>query len=180
MQDAKLVEIYSDSLYRQSIDDKSLDNVVTNMKNIIDIIESSPNLRRFLTAPIYDNHKKMRLLEMLDSKMVMEKITKNFLKTLVENHRFKYFENIYKKLSEKKLLAEGITPAILTSARDMTRTDIEECQEMLEKKLEKKFAIKHVVDPSIIGGFVLSFGSNLYDLSVAGAGKILSREINEA
>jgi F0F1-type ATP synthase delta subunit len=62
----------------------------------------------------------------------------------------------------------------------MSASDIEKCQGMLEKKLGKKFAIKHIIDSSIIGGVMLKFGSNLYDISVAGAEKYLSREINEA
>jgi F-type H+-transporting ATPase subunit delta len=88
-----------------------------------------------------------------------------------------YIGAIYHKLVELQLAAKNITCAVLTSARSMSPQEIARCKEMFEQKLERKFEIKHVIDQSIIGGVTLKFGSNLYDISVAGASKNLIREI---
>lgn len=180
MKDARLVETYSTIIYNKSIAMKSLDKVIANIKNITEVIDYSPHLMRFFSAPIYRLEDKLNAIEALDKKIKMEKISKNLIKALLQNNRIIYIRNIYERLVELDLLSKNITPAILTSARRMSGSDLEKCQGMLEKKLGKKFAIKHIVDSSIIGGVMLKFGSNLYDISIAGVEKNLGREINEA
>jgi F-type H+-transporting ATPase subunit delta len=180
MKDTNLIETYSKIVYNKSIAIKSLDKVIADVKTIVEIIEFSPHLIRFFTAPIYELEDKLAVIEALDKKIKMEKLSRNFVETLLRNNRIMYIRDIYERLVELELLSKNITSATLTSARPMSASDIEKCQGMLEKKLGKKFAIKHIIDSSIIGGVMLKFGSNLYDISVAGAEKYLSREINEA
>ena len=57
-------------------------------------------------------------------------------------------------------------PIVLERQSDMTAKEIEVCKEALEQKLDKKFAIEHKVDESLIGGVVLKFGTMMYDASV--------------
>ena len=142
MRDSRLIETYSTIVYNKSIAMKSLDKVIADVKNIVEIIESSTYLMRFFTAPIYKLEDKLKLIENLDKKIKMEKLSKHFMQTLLQNNRVIYIRNIYERLVELDSLSKNITPATLISARAMSVDDIKKCQGMLEKKLGKKFAIK--------------------------------------
>ncbi len=179
MKDAKLVDTYSSILYNRATSSKSLDKVIADIKIIVELIESRPDLMRFFIAPIYQEEDKLATIDVLDKKIKMEKISKSFFRALVENNRVEFIRDIYEKLVEKELLSRGLTRAILTSARSMSSSEIEKCKAILEKRLDKKFDIKHIIDKSIIAGVILKFSNNLYDISVSGVGKNLSRKINE-
>lgn len=43
---------------------------------------------------------------------------------------------------------------------------------------DKKITIENIVDPSIIGGFVLRIGDNQYNASVANRLQVLKRELS--
>jgi len=180
MLDAKLIDLYSDVLYTRSLAIKSLDKVIDNIKNIVEIIESTTHLIRFLNARIYRIETKLSIMLKLCDKVKVENISRNFLKVLIQNNRINYIRNIYEKLVEMRLSSQGITSGVLTTSKVVTISEIDKFKEIVEKKLDKKFALKHIIDPSIIGGIILQFGSNLYDASVAGASKNLIRKIDEA
>ncbi len=44
---------------------------------------------------------------------------------------------------------------------------------------DKKITIENVVDPSIIGGFILRIGDNQYNASVANRLQVLKRELTQ-
>ncbi len=170
-----IAEIYSKILFEQALEKKSLDKIMQDLSFMTDLIKLSPVIAEFLKSPIHEIHEKVKILKLLSKEAKLNELSVNFLEALISNKRTMALSNICDELSELKLSASGITLANLTSAREMSEKDIEKTKMIFEKKLAKKFAIKHNIDPSIVGGFTLQFGSSMYDASVAGAIDRLTR-----
>lgn len=104
-------------------------------------------------------------------------ITKGLFQLLNENKRFEILGTIaleYNRLFEEM---NGMETATVTTAIPMD-ADLE--AKVMTKILtfsNKKINIKNIVDPAIIGGFILRIGDQQYNASVANRLQVLKREL---
>ena len=150
--------------------------VNNDMKSIASAIETNEELSTFIQNPTTKVEvKESALLEVFAD---VNGVTKGLFHLLFENKRFEILEAIaleYKKLFD---LNNGVEVATVTTAIPM--------DEALEAKVlakvatlsDKKITIENIVDPSIIGGFILRIGDNQYNASVANRLQVLKRELS--
>jgi len=91
----------------------------------------------------------------------------NFLILITENNREKYIPGIFRNLEELYRKDEGIRTAVLTTAKPMDNTLVEQIRHSIESEFGGKVALNQVVDDELIGGFVLRIDDNQYDASIA-------------
>ncbi len=79
-------------------------------------------------------------------------------------------ENFINELKEADLshIPGGTTEIEIVTRKPMTDDARKRIQEMLDSKLTKKYPIKEAVDPEIVGGVVLRFGTLILDGSLSG------------
>lgn len=105
-------------------------------------------------------------------------VTKGLFQLLNENKRFEILGTIaseYNRLFEEM---NGMETATVTTAIPM---DAELEAKVMAKILtfsNKKVNIKNIVDPEIIGGFILRIGDQQYNASVANRLQTLKRELS--
>lgn len=105
-------------------------------------------------------------------------VTKGLFQLLQENKRFEILGTIaseYNRLFEEM---NGMETATVTTAIPM---DAELEGKVMAKILtfsNKKINIKNIVDPAIIGGFILRIGDQQYNASVANRLQVLKRELS--
>ena len=105
-------------------------------------------------------------------------VTKSLFQLLNENKRFEILGDIaaeYNRLFEEM---NGMETATVTTAIPMD-ADLE--GKVMAKILtfsNKKVNIKNIVDPAIIGGFILRIGDQQYNASVANRLQVLKRELS--
>ena len=105
-------------------------------------------------------------------------VTKSLFQLMHDNKRFEILSDVaseYNKLFEEM---NGMEKAIVTTAIPM---DAELEAKVLAKILtfsNKKVIIENIVDPAIIGGFILRIGDQQYNASVANRLQVLKRELS--
>ena len=167
--------------YAQAILDlansKGVAEAVNNdMKSIAAAIETNQELSTFIQNPTTKVEvKESALTEVFAD---VNGVTKGLFHLLFENKRFEILHAIalgYNKLFDE---SNGVEVAKVTTAIPM--------DEALEAKVlakvatlsDKKITIENIVDPSIIGGFILRIGDNQYNASVANRLQVLKRELS--
>ena len=152
------------------------DAVKTDMNSIVSAITESSELQHFLTSPIIKiEYKKSALSEIFSS---IQTETKSLFDLLFENKRYEILGEIaiqYNRLYDE---SKGVEVAKVTTALPITPE--------LEKKVlakiadfsNKKITINNIVDPEIIGGFILRVGDQQYNASVASKLSELKREFS--
>ena len=137
--------------------------VSSDMTLIASTINGNQELNTFIQNPtIKVEVKENALLEVFAD---VNGVTKGFFHLLFENKRFEILEAI--ALEYNKLFDEmnGIEVAKVTTAFPM---DAELEAKVLAKIAtfsDKKITIENIVDPSIIGGFILRIGDKQYNAS---------------
>lgn len=157
--------------------DKGVATEVNNdMSGIVAAVKESTELKAFLMSPTTTSEmKESVLLEVFSG---ANGVTKGFFKLLLENKRFEILDDIAAEFNRMFEEMNGVQIATVTTAIPMDK-DLE--GKVMSKILEfsnKKIAIENIVDPAIIGGFILRIGDQQYNASVANKLQDLKRTLN--
>ncbi|MDX6181005.1 ATP synthase F1 subunit delta [Flavobacterium sp. Fl-77] len=150
--------------------------VNNDMKAIASTIESNLELSTFIQNPTTKVEvKESALLEVFAD---VNGVTKGLFHLLFENKRFEILEAIaleYKKLFDE---SNGVEVAKVTTAIPMDAALEAKVLAKVATLSDKKITIENIVDPSIIGGFILRIGDQQYNASVANRLQVLKRELS--
>ena len=156
---------------------KGVVEVVNNdMKLIASTINGNEELNSFIQSPTTSVEvKEKALLEVFAG---INGVTQGLFHLLFENKRFEILEAIaleYNKLSDEM---NGIEMAKVTTAIPMDAALEAKVLAKITTLSDKKITIENIVDPAIIGGFILRIGDKQYNASVANKLQVLKREFN--
>ncbi len=150
--------------------------VNTDMETIASTIVGNGELSAFIANPTTSIKVKSSALNEIFAGV--NGVTKGLFQLLHENKRFEILSTIaleYNRLFEEM---NGMETATVTTAIPMD-ADLE--AKVMTKILtfsNKKINIKNIVDPAIIGGFILRIGDQQYNASVANRLQTLKRELS--
>ncbi|AWG24592.1 ATP synthase F1 subunit delta [Flavobacterium kingsejongi] len=105
-------------------------------------------------------------------------ITKKLFHLLKDNKRFQILEAIalqYTKLYDE---LNGVETAKVTTAFPLTEELEAKVLAKIKEFSDKKITIENIVDPAIIGGFILRIGDKQYNASIANRLQVLKRELS--
>ena len=150
--------------------------VSDDMKTIATTINGNLELSTFIQNPtIKVEVKEKALLEVFAGSNA---VTKGLFHLLFENKRFEILGAIaleYGKLSD---LANGKELAQVTTAFPMDAALEAQVLAKIATLSDKKITLENIVDPAIIGGFILRIGDKQYNASVFNRLQVLKREFS--
>ena len=165
---------YAKAILETAVSSGKANQVNDDMKSIIAAVDSSADLKDFLSSPIITSEVKMKALSEVFSSVQAE--TKSLFRLLQENKRFEIVAAIAIQFNAQFDEMNGVEVANVTTAFPIT-ADLE--AKILAKAATistKKLTIQNTVDPSIIGGFILRIGDKQYNASVSNRLQELKRE----
>jgi F-type H+-transporting ATPase subunit delta len=148
--------------------------VNNDMKTIGAAIKENNELHDFLSNPIVNGTIKMNALTEIFPSLQAE--TKGLFQLLEANKRFEILSAITFQFNTLFDMASGIEQAVVTTAVPLTAELEAQVTNKLKEFSSNTISITNVVDPSIIGGFVLRIGDKQYNASVANKLQQLKRE----
>lgn len=92
----------------------------------------------------------------------------NFVKVLAENDRLSVLPEISAQFETLKANAEGTIEATISSAQELTQTQIDDLVAGLKARFNRAVTVQVAVDPELIGGAVIAIGDKVIDGSVKG------------
>jgi F-type H+-transporting ATPase subunit delta len=150
--------------------------VNNDMKSIASAIESNLELSTFIQNPTTKVEvKESALLEVFAN---VNGVTKGLFHLLFENKRFEILDAIAVEYSRVFDESNGIEVATVTTAIPMDAALEAKVLAKVSTLSDKKITIENIVDPSIIGGFILRIGDQQYNASVANRLQVLKRELS--
>ena len=160
--------------------EQGVDEAVNNdMKLIIDTIAGSDDLEVMLKSPVIKASDKKKVLDALFGDKV-NNIAKGLFNLLAENKRMLMLSQVAKQYSIIYDYYKNMQVATVTTAVKLSSE--------LEAKIQKKVieitgnsaTINNIVNPDIIGGFILRVGDVQYDASISNQFNELRREFDNS
>jgi F-type H+-transporting ATPase subunit delta len=157
---------YANAIFELAQDQKSVDSVSADLTAFKKAMDTSPELNRLVTSPIFSREEQAKALKPLLEKMGAGTLTVQFLLLLASKRRLFALSGIIAAYGRLLAHAHGQTEAEVTTARDLNSTELAELKAALKTRLGSEPRLNTKVDPSLLGGLVVKVGSRMIDTSL--------------
>ncbi|TYR33919.1 F0F1 ATP synthase subunit delta [Sphingobacterium phlebotomi] len=158
---------YAKSLLDLAQDQGQLDAVKKDMENVISVLKSNSELLAILKNPIIKGDKKRTILAAIFEGKI-NPIILSFFYILVNKGRAAILLDIAQEFVREYNEAKGIVKASVTSATTLSEANLADLQKIITEEIKAEVVLKNIVDPSLIGGFMVRVGDRQIDASIAG------------
>jgi F-type H+-transporting ATPase subunit delta len=93
-------------------------------------------------------------------------LTLEFIDLLVKNNRLPFVEGIARKFNERYKAYKGITEVRLTTVSPLDKAVQKNILKHIVFKINQKVSLEEIIDPEIIGGFIIKIEDEQVDASV--------------
>ena len=180
MSELRIASRYAKSLLELAEEKKSLAKVAKDIELFDSICESNRDFVVMLRNPIINHGQKLAILQKL-FKGKVNALTLSMFEIVTRKGREQYLPEMAKAFKHQYNVMQGIVEATVTTVAPMTAAIKKELSDVL-KKLTKdsKVVLTEVVDPEIIGGFVLKIGDKQIDDSVSSRLRAVKLQFKES
>jgi F-type H+-transporting ATPase subunit delta len=175
MNDSLISVRYSRALFQSALEKKIIDKVNQDMIFISEICKT-PEAKEFLTSPIIIPSKKTAILhKMLEGNI--EPISLSLVDLTVKNGRERYLPSIARVFIHETMKYKGITESVLTTAVKVNTKVKKQITELISEVFSTKVELEEIIDPEIIGGFILRIDDNYIDASIKNRLRKIKKEL---
>jgi F-type H+-transporting ATPase subunit delta len=147
-----------------------------DMSQIASTMKDNKELRDFIVSPtIKAEVKESALKEVFAGS---QNITQGLFRLLFENKRFEILEQVAVQYGIQFDELNGREEAVVTTAFPITPELEAKVLEKAKILSNKELVLHNIVDPAIIGGFILRVGDKQFNASVANSLTTLKRELS--
>ena len=158
---------YVNALIDLAEDSKKIKDVEKDFTDLAAMTTSSDDFQYLIRSPLISQEKQLAGVEAIAKKARFTEITTNFLKVLVSNRRLAILENVLETFREELSKRKGEVVVTVETAQDLTAAQVENLQAAMKKQTGANIAVYTKVEPSILGGVIVTVGSHMIDDSVA-------------
>ncbi len=165
---SKAAKRYAKALFELANEKNELQTIHSDLSMIFNAIQQSPDLQKALSNPTINTSKKSEIVNKIFTSKVSP-LTVNLLHTLASNDRLNILGDIYKAFDNFYKKQKGIINATVTTAVPLNdKLEQQIYQKIKDLTGSKEIDLLKIIDPSILGGFVLNVEDLRYDASIKG------------
>lgn len=142
------------------------DKVAADLDALSKMIKDSADFRLFVSSPSLSRQSQIEAVGAIADKVGFDVLTKNFLGVLVNNRRLGGLSSIINTFKDDLAKRRGEITVQVETAQDLTPAQLKSLQDALTKGMKREVTIRAKVEPSIMGGMVVTVGSQMIDDSV--------------
>ncbi len=162
---SKVAKRYAQGLLNFTKETGDTMSVFAEMKDIVKTVDKSRELQNFFASPIVDSKKKGEIAKEIFKGF--SPVAQNFLQLIIKQGREAELQNVAQAFVDKVEDMNGVQRITLTSATELSQENIS--QILASTNLvnhNNKFDVRAVIDPEIVGGYILRVGDQQIDNSV--------------
>ena len=173
---------YASALYSAAHKNKALEIVEKELTQFQQSLKTDAKLKEFMINPTLKRSLKVDALKHLATKTNLSATTSNLLGILAENGRLGKLETVINAFKIMMAAHRGEVTCEVITAKPLDQAQRQSLEAALKKFLKGNESIQLTakVDPSLIGGMIVSIGDKYVDMSVASKVKKYTELISSA
>ena len=175
MKNSKTANRYAKALLELSLEKGNLDAVNGNMQVLSDTINDSADLRSLIKNPTVKEEEKNTIFTAFFGK-TFDADTMNFISLLTKNKRTEILPEVTQQFITQYRANKNIVTAEVTSATELDEEQKKSIIALL--KHDGEVEMLEMINPALIGGFIVKVGDKQIDASIATKFKNLRKEIS--
>jgi len=168
VEDKRIGRRYARALYDTAKKYDVVAAVESDLKAITDALDRDPAFKEFLIAPYTSGEEKTAILERLFSDRITA-LTMQILRVMLEKRREQDIPAVQAEFVSIRRDDQGIVHATISSALPLSDADKKALITKLNKSLGKTIEAEYSIDPRLIGGVKVTYGTYVLDGTVRGA-----------
>lgn len=178
MSDIRVASRYAKSLIDLAEERGTLEEVRQDMQLFSKTANETRDFRLLLKNPIVKSDKKLSILKAIFDGKISD-LTSKFFQIITQKNREAILESVAAEFETQYNLRKGIQIASVTTAVPLTEDLRNEFSQMVARKTGKTIQLEEKIDPSLIGGFVLTIGDTQVDDSIKSSLQRLRNKFND-
>lgn len=166
MRETRIAKPYAQALYSAATEQDTLDRIVADVNQLLQLAQESEDFDQFLTNPILSPQFKSEMFQQLLSETV-HPLTLNFLLLLALKQRERSLVAILQMFLEIVDLQAGRVVAQVTSAVPLTDAQKATLSQQLSDYSGAEVRLELSEDAAIQGGVIVRLGDTVFDGSIA-------------
>lgn len=168
MNESRVAYPYAKSLYLLTQELGNTEELVKDMELVSAVCKENPALAQLFKSPIVPHDKKKSIMDTIFKGRVSS-LTFDIYALLKKKNREAYFAEIAKQFVLIYKAANNIISAQITSASPLTDKLREDFKLLIAKKFNsEKVEVEELINPEIVGGYILKVGDRQIDHSIIG------------
>lgn len=162
---SKVAKRYAQGLLDFTQESGNTVSVFAEMKDVVKIMKDSKELKNFLASPIIDAKKKISVASQIF--VQFSPVAQNLITLVIKQGRESHLQDIAQEFINKVEDLQGVQRVTLTVATQLSSKNTDEIIKTTTLvDHTKNYDLKVVVNPEIIGGYILRVGDQQVDASV--------------
>ena len=170
---------YAKSLIDLAVENNSLEEVNKDMEFFLRTLKANPQLVAVLANPIIYHDKKVKILDSLFGGKV-NNITISFFNIMINKGRAEILLAAAHEVINQYDVIKNIVCATVVSATPLSEENKKTIIADIENTTKGTVKLTVKVDPSLIGGFIITVGDKQIDTSIAGSLAKLKKDFAQA
>ena len=164
----KAEKVYSEAFFELCLEEcpDKLKDVEEELSALESIFSDNPELMKLMGTPTIAADEKISLMKDIISSGKISEFTGNLLCVLAEKGRFGCFDGVVKCFRAKYNEHFKIAEIVVTTSEPLSDDMRSKIAAKMSQVTGKTVTIREKLDPDIIGGVVIDYGSTRYDGSV--------------
>ena len=164
MGDEVLFNRYAIALLEIAIEQNKTEEFRKEVKILKNIFQNSPEFCEILCDVNIDLAKKYSMIDKILASVNSDILS--FVKVIIKNNRAHYLYKIFKESLYRFDDYLQIQEGKLILSKEMSEEEKEKIIKSIEKNEGVRLELEEVIDPSILGGFIVTLKDNVYDASL--------------
>jgi F-type H+-transporting ATPase subunit delta len=178
MSEIQVASRYAKSLIDLASEQNALERVKKDIELFLETCNASSQLRAILRNPIIGPDKKKNILESLFEGKLDEMIL-SFFRIVVRKGRSGILYATAREFINQYNTLKNIVKATVTSASPLSKENISHIENLVREATQGKVVLTSLVDPELIGGFILKVDDKQFDASIASKLNKLRKEFEQ-
>lgn len=167
---------YAKAFYSLSQDNKSTDKAYADMQLVASTISESDDLQLVLASTVVKSTEKKQVLSAIFDGKVSEETSK-LVDLLITNKRISAYESVANQFIALYDVENGKQTATVTTAVALDDSTKKVVLDKVKELTGKEAILENIIDPEIIGGFILRIGDIQFDSSFKNKLQAIKREL---
>lgn len=147
---------------------KIVAKVEKDMEALAGLLDGSEAFAAFVASPTVSKPRQQAIIEEFSKKLKLQTLTQNFLGVLIQNGRLYGLSSILRAVFKEMSKRRGEMVVGVESANVLSAAQQKALKDELDKATGKKVLLDAHVNPDLLGGLIVTVGSQRIDNSVSG------------
>jgi F-type H+-transporting ATPase subunit delta len=157
---------YASALFDLAREADEIDAVNTNLDRLDTLVAESADLERLVRSPVFTADEQLHAVSTVLDRAGIGGVAARFVKLVTTNRRLFFVREMVRAYRNLVAQHRGQATAEVTVAEEIKDDHVAALRNALKAVSGKEVDIKVKVDPAIIGGLMVKFGSRMVDSSL--------------